>query len=52
LFGELDPPKSPRGDGTDYIREDSRLQNAGFKLCKVKLSRPDVVLTIFELLCK
>jgi len=33
------------------MREDSRLQNAGFKSCNLKLSRPEV-LTFFELLCK
>jgi len=31
--------------------EESRLQNAGFKPCNLKLSLPEV-LTFFELLCK
>jgi len=28
------------------------LQNAGFKWCNLKLSRPEVLLTFFELLCE
>jgi len=34
------------------ILEDSRLQNAGFKQRYLKLSRPEVLLTFFELLFK
>jgi len=33
------------------MREDSTLQNAGFKSCNLKLSHTEV-LTFFELLCK
>jgi len=34
------------------IREESRLQNSGFKCCNLKLLCPEVLLTFFELLCK
>jgi len=34
------------------IREESRLQNGGFKWCNLILSRPEVPLTFFVLLCK
>jgi len=34
------------------IREESRLQNAGFKWCNLKSLRPEVLLTFFELLYK
>jgi len=34
------------------MREESRLQNAGLEWCNLKLSRPEVLLTFFELLCK
>jgi len=34
------------------IREDSRMQNAGFKSRNLKSSRSEVVLTFFEFLCK
>jgi len=33
-------------------REESRLQNASFKLRNLKLSRPEVLPKFFELLCK
>ena len=32
------------------VREHSRLQNASFKPCNLKLSRPEALLTFFELL--
>jgi len=40
-------------DKQAIIREDSRMQNAGFnKSCNFKLSRLEVLLTFFVLLCK
>jgi len=41
-----------RWRGQAIMREESRLQNAGFKWYNLKLSCPEVLLTFFELLWK
>ena len=41
-----------RGRCQAIIREDSWLQNASFKSCNLKLSRPEVLLPFVELICK